>query len=90
MTTLEIMTEIQKKILEQFLKAGVGFVILAGVVWYQTERIEKQESKFEAKQIETDAKIEKLQTGLFDCNAERAALKVQVDNLSKLFNRKTR
>jgi len=90
MTALEIMTEIQKKILEQFLKAGLGFTILAGVVWYQTERIEKQEIKFEAKQVETDAKIEKLQSGLFDCNAERAALKVQVDNLSKLFTKKNR
>jgi len=84
MGILEFMNEIQK----QILKYGLGFSLLALAVWYQTERIEKQEAKFEKKQVEQDAKINGLQSGLSDCNAERAALKVQVDNLSMLIKRK--
>lgn len=84
------MSELQKKILDQIVKGGLAVLLLFLFAWYQTNRIEAQEVKFEAKQKEQDAKISTLQDGLFDCNTERATLKAQLDNLQKFIYSKTK
>lgn len=89
-TEFNFMSELQKKVLDQAVKGGLAVLLLFLFGWYQTNRIEAQEAKFETKQKEQDAKISTLQDGLFDCNTERATLKAQLDNLQKFIFSKSK
>jgi hypothetical protein len=80
-TEQNFMNEIQK----QILKYGGVASLLFGALWYQTNRLEFQESKTDKITEKMSARIKEIEDGLNDCNAERASLKVQVDYIQKTF-----
>jgi hypothetical protein len=72
---ISFMTELQKMILKY---GGVASLLFAAL-WYQTSRLEKQETKTDLITEKLENRIKEVEQGLSDCNAERSALKVQVD-----------
>ena len=80
-TEQNFMTEIQK----QILKYGGVATLLFGALWYQTNRLERQEAKTEIITEKLEGRIKEVEQGLNDCNTERATLKIQVDYIQKTF-----
>lgn len=83
---LQIMTEIQRKILEQ----GIAVVILALVVWYLSEQLKEQKA-------ELRGEIQLVSNRLTSCEADRYELSKKVaqfetllGNLSPVVNRSTK
>ena len=83
---ISLMTEIQRKILEQ----GIAVVILALVVWFLTEQLKEQKA-------ELRAEIQAVSNRLTSCEADRYELSKKVaqfetllGNLSPVANRLTK
>lgn len=64
---IQLMTEIQRKILEQ----GIAVVILALVVWYLSEQLKEQKT-------ELRAEIQLVANRLHICESDRLNLSIQV------------
>jgi len=75
-TEFNFMSELQKKILDQIVKGGLAVLLLVLFAWYQTNKLDAQEVKFETR-------VKELENGLLDCEKARASLSTKVQSLEE-------
>jgi hypothetical protein len=83
---LQIMTELQKKILEQ----SIIVVILAALVWYLNEQLRDQKSELRLEIQSIANRLNSCETDRYNLAIEVAQMKAVLGNFSPSANRPTK